>query len=682
MNRAFRLIWNPIQNAWIVASEIAKGRGKSTLEKKCVISAIIVSMTPLSLAAPTDGKISAGTGSITQTGQNTNINQSSQNLAINWQSFSIGANEAVNFNQPNTSSITLNRIIGQNPSSILGQISANGQVFLINPNGVLFGTGSKVNVGGLVASTLELSDTDFMAGKHTFSGTNGNILNQGTLTATQKGYIALLAPEVRNDGVISATLGTALLAAGNKVTLSLNSGSLLDYNIDQGALQALADNKQLIQADGGQVFISAKAANALSTAVVNNTGIIQAHTVKNINGTIKLMGDMQSGTVNVGGTLNASAPSGGNGGFIETSAAHVHVANDTHITSKAPHGQSGTWLIDPVDFTIAASGADMTGTAVTTALANGNVSIQSVNGKTGTKGDINVNDTINWSANKLTLSAQNNININAVMNASSSASLALEFGQGAVAAGNTSNIITGKNGVVNLPASTTNFTTKQGSDGGVNHYTVITSLGAEGSTTTTDLQGISGNDNLNYALGANIDATTTTNWDSGAGFKPVGLKATFNGLGHTISELTINRSKESNIGLFSSIDNTASISNIGLIGGSIAGNQSVGALVGAIQSGSINNSYATSSVKGNNFSVGGLVGISMSSATISNSYATGSVKGYDSVGGLVGDSSCTTISNSFATGSVEGDRYNVGGLVGNSSGTTISNSYATGSVKG
>ena len=243
-----------------------------------------VLLAPLAQAEPTGGQISAGTGAIVQAGTTTTITQSSQNLAINWQNFSIGSNEAVRFNQPNAASIALNRVTGQNPSQILGSLSANGQVFVLNPNGVLFGASAQVDVGGLVASTLSMSNADFMAGNYQFNngGKAGSVVNQGTLNAANGGYIALLAPEVRNEGVITATLGTAVLAAGDKVTLNINNGSLMSYSIDQGSLNALAENKQLIVADGGQVFMSAKAADALSTAVVNNTGIIERAPCKTI----------------------------------------------------------------------------------------------------------------------------------------------------------------------------------------------------------------------------------------------------------------------------------------------------------------------------------------------------------------------------------------------------------------
>ena len=164
--------------------------------------------------------------------------------------------------------------------------------------------------------------------------------------------LALLAPEVRNEGVMTASLGTALLAAGNKVTLNLDNGSLLGYSIDQGAVKALVENKHLIKADGGQVLLTAKALDALTTGTVNNTGFIEAQTVENKSGRIVLLGDMKTGTVNVAGTLDASAPNGGDGGFIETSAFHVVTAETATITTRAPYGRSGTLLVDPDTFTI------------------------------------------------------------------------------------------------------------------------------------------------------------------------------------------------------------------------------------------------------------------------------------------------------------------------------------------
>ncbi len=699
MNRIYRLVWNQALGVLVAVAENAKGRGKSSSSRGLVAGALALTgglfLAPFAQAGPTGGQVSAGAGTIVQSGVSTTINQSSQNLAINWQGFSIAANESVRFNQPNAASVALNRVVGQDPSQILGTLSANGQVFVLNPNGVLFGASAQVSVGGLVASTLALSDADLMANSYTFNSSGASagrsVTNQGSLSAAQGGYIALLAPEVRNEGVIVAQRGTALLAAGDKVTLKLDNGSLLSYTIDQGAINALADNQQLVQADGGQVLMSAKAANALTTAVVNNSGIVQAQTVQNVGGVIRLLGDMETGSVNVGGTLDASAPAGGNGGLVETSAAHVKVASDAKVTTLAAHGLNGTWLIDPVDFTIAASGGDMTGAVLSSNLAGGDIIIQSSSGTIGgTAGAVNVNDAVSWAANKLTLNAQGNININAAMTATGGASLALQFGQGAIASGNRSSVVFGTAGVVSLPASSTNFSTTQGSDGVAVAYTVITSLGQAGSTTTTDLQGMAGNLAGNYVLGADIDASATAAWNSTygsyAGFAPVGSSYTngnrflgiFDGLGHSISNLTVNQPNTNYVGMFGNTGYESQIRNVSLINANVSGGWIVGALVGGGY-GTITNAHSSGTVTGNGSYIGGLAGLNGGSLSNSSSTATVNATGgtwtYD-VGGLVGLND-SPISNSHASGVVNASGYNAGGLVGNNYGT-VSNSYVNG----
>ena len=314
MNRIYRLVWNQTLGILVAVAENAKGRGKSVSGRKLIAAALALTggvfMTPLAMAGPTGGQVSAGTGTITQSGVVTSINQSSANIAINWQSFNIAAGETVNFLQPSVTAVALNRVVGQNPSQIFGNLNANGQVFVLNPNGVLFGAGSQVNVGGLVASTLSMSDADFMAGNNVFAnaGAAGAVVNQGLLNAANGGYIALLGSQVSNQGVMTATLGTAILAAGDKITLNMNNGSLLGYSIDQGAINALAENKQLIQANGGLVIMSAKAADALTASVVNNTGIVEATGFNSVGGRILLEGD----AVTSSGTLDASGTTGGN----------------------------------------------------------------------------------------------------------------------------------------------------------------------------------------------------------------------------------------------------------------------------------------------------------------------------------------------------------------------------------
>ncbi|HEY4317678.1 MAG TPA: filamentous hemagglutinin N-terminal domain-containing protein [Herbaspirillum sp.] len=702
LNHTFRLIWSETTRAWVAVSEITRAGGKrksSVLTAITLLSAFTAS-SAFALdagALPSGGTVGSGSATIGQSGTTMTITQQSQNVAINWPDFNVGGKATLNFVQPNSSAIAVNRVYGTNGTQILGNLNANGQVWIINPNGVLFGSGAQVNVGGLVASTLGLSDDDFKAGKRTFSGKGGTVVNQGTINAN---YVALLGEQARNEGVIVARLGTVALGAGNEVTLDFTGDRLIGMQVDKGALKAVAENKGLIEADGGAVLMTAKAKDALIETVVNNTGIIRARTLENHEGRIMLIGDMGRGTTMVGGTLDAGAPDGGNGGFIETSAAHVKVADDAHVTTKAASGnKNGTWLIDPVDFTVAASGGDMTGAAVSNALANGNFIIQSTSGGSGTAGDININDVVSWNANILTLKAQNDINIRAQMNGSGSAGLALEYGQANLAAGNTAayNI----NAPVNL-ASTGSFSTKLGSDGGVIDYTIITSLGAAGSTTGADLQGMNGNWSRNYVLGADIDASATAGWNGGAGFMPVAqvlsslnpsyFSGRFDGLGHVIDGLTINRpdpgATGTGTGLFGTSKN-ASFANVGLTHVSILGHQKVGALLGYAEGATVSNSYSTGSVTGIN-DVGGLVGkdaFPHPEVVLRNVYSTADVTATvpgtgrpvdsGSAGGLIGAGGI--IENGYATGTVTGGFF-VGGLVGKATFSRVSNSYFAGTL--
>ena len=623
-------------------------------------------------ALPTGGTITGGTGSISQSGSSMIVNQATDKMVAEWSSFNIGTDASVVFVQPGTSSIALNRVQGESASQILGSLTANGQIFLINPSGIIFGSTATVDVGGLVASTLDLSNEDFLSGNYAFEGATGSIINNGDINGR---YVAFISPVIENSGTITADNGTVLMAAGNKVSLDFTRDGLVSYTVDEEAIDALVENKGLIRADGGTVIMTAKAADDLTSAVVNNEGVIQARTLNSVGGRILLLSDMETGETVVGGTLDASAPNGGNGGFIETSAAKVTVSDSARITTAAPADQTGTWLIDPTSYTIAATGGDETGAALSGRLGSTNITIDTTGSGTGS-GDIIVNDSITWTKNTLTLNAYRNIEINSTLYGSGTAGLALYYGQGAsdgVISGTTASYSI--RAPVNL-ASTGSFATKLGTGGTLKNYTIITSLGAAGSTTGTDLQGMQGNLSRNYVLGSDIVASATSSWNSNAGFAPVGNSSTnftgiFDGLGHTITGLTINRSGTSYVGLFGYADN-AYIRNVGLVGGSVTGAYHVGGLVGYNYSGSITNSYNTGSVSGGNF-VGGLVGYNYS-GSITNSYSTGLVSGEEQVGGLVGYNIIGSITNSYSTGSVTGLSY-VGGLVGENDSGAVTGSF-------
>ncbi len=139
-------------------------------------------------ALPTGAVVASGAASFAQDPAQLTIGQGSDKLVINWDSFSIGSDASVDFQQPSTTAVALNRVLGSDPSAIFGQLTANGRVILLNPQGVLFGPGAQVDVGSLVASTMAVSDADFLSGQLQLLGSgNGSVVNQGTITADQGG---------------------------------------------------------------------------------------------------------------------------------------------------------------------------------------------------------------------------------------------------------------------------------------------------------------------------------------------------------------------------------------------------------------------------------------------------------------------------------------------------------------
>ncbi|MBC7505002.1 MAG: filamentous hemagglutinin N-terminal domain-containing protein, partial [Sandarakinorhabdus sp.] len=415
-------------------SIVSRARRIAQLLAGCMTAALM-SMPSGVLALPSGGVVAAGNAVITGAPAALTITQSSQNAVINWQGFGIAASESVTFAQPNSQSVTLNRVLGQDSTAIMGQMSANGRVFIVNPNGILFGKGAQVNVGGLVASTLDISDSDFMAGKTSFAGSGGTVLNEGTITS-DGGFVVLMGAHVSNQGTIQARLGTVAMAAGDSVTLDFSGDGLLNVVIDRGTAAALVENGGLVQADGGRVLMTTKAAGQLLKTAVNNTGIITAQTVGTRGGVIMLLAGADAGIVNIDGTIDASAPGGGNGGFIETSAANVQIADSARITSLAPAGTTGTWLIDPQDFTIQA-GKNISGAALSALLVTNSIVISTLPGNDTTvagtppvtklftsatgNGDIFVNEAISWTATPSTttlrLEAVRDINVNAAITA-------------------------------------------------------------------------------------------------------------------------------------------------------------------------------------------------------------------------------------------------------------------------
>ena len=301
-----------------------------------LLMALLAGVGMQAMALPQGGQVAAGNVTIAApSGGSLNITQTTDKGVINWQSFNVGSGEKVNFQQPGATSSTLNRVIGSDPSSIFGQINANGQVFLINNSGILFAPGSQVNAAGLVASTLQLADADYLSGNFSLTGGTGSVDNQGTLKA---GFVALAGAQVSNTGTIVADNGTAALAAGGRVTLNLIGSDLVSVSVDAPTAAALVHSGGIVQADGGRVVITAKAADALLGTVVNVDGIVQAHAIGSRNGVITLDGG-GSGVVNVSGTLDASGKGAGEtGGTVKVTGANVGLFGGATIDASGDAG--------------------------------------------------------------------------------------------------------------------------------------------------------------------------------------------------------------------------------------------------------------------------------------------------------------------------------------------------------
>ena len=273
-------------------------------------------------ANPTGGQVVGGAATITGQGQPvTTINQTSNRAIINWTDFSNAAGEAVVFHQPSANSATLNRVTGPNASVLLGQVQANGQIYLINSRGVLFGKGSTVNTAGLVVSTAGIGNASFMAGTQTTrfdqpGAADAAIVNSGTITVADAGIAAFVAPQVVNTGVITARYGRVALGAGTAFTLDLTGDGLISFlpgdTVKTGPSRggALVQAGGEILADSGSVLLTAAAARQVINQSVSVTGLVSAtEAVVGADGSVRLGGRrtrLSAGNVTVKATGDVS----------------------------------------------------------------------------------------------------------------------------------------------------------------------------------------------------------------------------------------------------------------------------------------------------------------------------------------------------------------------------------------
>ena len=868
-------------------------------------------------AMPQGGTVVSGGATITQSGNQLKVTQTTPKVAINWQSYGIAANEIVTYYQPSPQAIALNRVLGGGGSNIYGQLNANGQIWISNPAGIFFGPGSRVAVGGLIATTHDLKVEDFNADRYLFRSDSqpaGIVENQGAITVADAGLAAFVAPGVVNHGSITARLGQVTLASGNEFTVDLYGDQKINLALDNQTAQqvlgrdgrpldALVKTDGKIFADGGRVQLSAAAAKGIVDTVISVGGIVQARSVQESNGEIILSGE--GGAVEVTGTLDASGRSaglsggavtvtapgdavkikagaridvsgaagggqaliggdfrggaasaadyeeyalrparkpvppaetttveagaaitadaltsgrggevivwsdgatsvrgglsargggaGGDGGFIETSGHWLDVAG-IGVSTLATRGTGGTWLLDPYNVTIGASGANVSAGGTYTpssnnsfvdvatlnaALNGGNTVTITTSGAGSENGDITVMSPISWTGTHvLTLNADNDIIINAPITANGSAVLLNLIAvnsindRAAIDVGTSGGVsFTSSAGSVYIRAPLTvgafgaSFTTHGGSgdiivlgpitanNNGNLSFLNQTSLDLPviapweqapvtltGATTAgrlsinndssylpvntpADLAAVAACNcywTNKYYLNADLDFTsygplTHTIGDATNG----AFSGIFEGLGHSISHLSISLPSATDVGLFGYINQTGLgtgiVRDFGLLNSSVSGQTNVGAVAGrnkgliewvGVENSSVNGNSASASFIGGlagynegsiwtsyfyqgtvsaaagGNGIGGVAGLNTNTGVIGESFAKGliTVGGASSaeIGGLAGESA-GTISDSYALGTISGGSAYVGGLTGMNMGT-VSNSYAGGTI--
>ncbi len=291
-------------------------------------------------ALPAGEQVAAGTATFQRQGNTLRIDQTSQKTIVNWQSFGIAAHEAVNLYQPKHGT-ALFRVLGSDPSQIYGKLTATGSLYLSNPNGILFGPGAQVDVGSLVATTMRISDQDFLADRlHFFSESDASVVNQGVIRTGDGGFIALLGERVENSGTLVANQGSVVLGSGQSAVLDMFGDGLVKVNLSGDALNAAIEQAGLISANSGQVQIASNARNA----AINVAGVVQANSLVERNGSIRLEGGIGS-KVAVSGQLEAKGDmTDSKGGQIIVSGEQVALLSNASLDASG-HAGGGEILL-------------------------------------------------------------------------------------------------------------------------------------------------------------------------------------------------------------------------------------------------------------------------------------------------------------------------------------------------
>lgn len=371
MNRIHRLVFNKARGMIMAVAECtslrgkgARGEGGATVSgargagapmRFAALSQLSVAILLLQLGAahadglPQGGAVVGGQATISTPNANQMIiNQGSQRAAINWQSFNIGAGHSVQFVQPSSTSQVLNRVVGMTGSTqILGSLTANGQVYIVNPQGVVFGKGSVVNAGAILASTRDINPNTFMTSGGSSlllgGGSNGSglVQNDGNLNAAPGGWIVLSGDQVRNTGSVNAPGGKVAMLAGGNATLALSNGMLVGVQLDASQMQSALENSGDITASGGTVLLSSHTANSLLGSALNLSGVVSAAGAQG--GAIEVDAGPTGTVMLSGATLDARGTDGA-GGTVKVLGQNVGLLSGSTINASGTSG-GGTVLV-------------------------------------------------------------------------------------------------------------------------------------------------------------------------------------------------------------------------------------------------------------------------------------------------------------------------------------------------
>jgi filamentous hemagglutinin family protein len=290
---------------------------------------------------PQGAAVVSGSVSFRQTANALTVTQASQTAIVNYSDFSIGQGNTVVIHQPNSSSVILNRVTGSTVSSVSGTLSANGVVYLINPNGIAITPAGTVNVaGGFVASTLGISDADFLAGKRTFTATGipGAVTNAGVIVVGRGGYAALIGGQLNNSGLISVPMGEVALGSGKQIALDVSGDGFMQVVAPvTGDLSGpLISNSGAIIARGGTVILEAATAVQAARNAVNISGFIDASSISGQDGRI-VIGGGEGGAIAISGTLSVASEDA-RGGDITLSGQKISLTGASLDASGAAGG--------------------------------------------------------------------------------------------------------------------------------------------------------------------------------------------------------------------------------------------------------------------------------------------------------------------------------------------------------